>query len=59
LQTKEENGISVGVQTEHEELDKPADRDKPADTSNGKKMHLISLWGDCFTISFFDITLIP
>jgi hypothetical protein len=22
-------------------------------------MHLISLWGDCFTISFFDITLIP
>ena len=61
LQTKEENGISVGVQTELEELDKPADRDTLADTSNGKKCILFlneGLFHYFFFLIFFP-TLIP
>jgi hypothetical protein len=48
LQTKEENGISVGVQTELEELD------KPADTSNGKKSILFLYGGIVSLFLFFD-----
>jgi hypothetical protein len=49
LQTKEENGISVGVQTELEELD------KPADTSNGKKASYFFMGTLSFFLYFFQL----